>query len=57
MKILNISGGLPLVAAEALYTYQTLLLNLQIVGSQNVGMQYYEGGCAHAMYADIEIGE
>ena len=45
------------MAAEALYTYQTLLLNLRIVGSQNVGMQYNKGGCAHAMYADIEIGE
>ena len=57
MKIFNIPGGLPPVAAEALYTYQTLLLNLRIVGSQNVGMQYNEGDCAHAVYADVEIGE
>ena len=45
------------MAAEALYIYQTLLLNLRIVGSQNVGMQYNVGDCAHAVYADVEIGE
>ena len=30
MTIFNAHGGLPPVAAEALYTYQTLLLNLWI---------------------------
>ena len=59
MTIFNAHGGLPPVAAEALYTYQTSFS--RIGRSQDDGTQHSEGSCAHAMcacsYADIAIGE
>ena len=49
------------MAAEALYTYQTLLLNLQIVGSLNNVIQHSVGDCMCSCNvcsdADVEIGE